>query len=65
MLEISLTATIDGIVDSKKLKDYIYSLYQRELITFERYVHKLGLIESDDVIEINEVSELLVCTFLC
>ena len=46
-----------GEVNTKKVKDYIYSLYQRQLITFERYVHKLGLIESDDVIEINEVCE--------
>ena len=55
--EESSTAMIDGAVDSKKLKDYIYSLYKRNLITFERYVHKLGLIESDDEIETNEVCE--------
>ena len=57
MPEESSTAMIDGAVDSKKLKDYIYSLYKRNLITFERYVHKLGLIESDDEIETNEVCE--------
>ena len=47
---------IDDVVDSKKVKDYIYSLYQRNLITFQRYVHKLGLIENDNGIEMNEVS---------
>ena len=42
--------------NEKKIKDYIYCIYKRKLITFQRYVHKLGLIENEDDISIAEVS---------
>ena len=42
--------------NEKKIKDYIYCLYKKKLITFQRYVHKLGLIENEDDISTAEVS---------
>ena len=44
------------IKDAKQVKDYIYSLYNRSLITFQRYVHKLRLIEEDNNVDLNDVS---------
>lgn len=51
---------IDDTEDSKKIKDFIYSLYKRNLITFQQYVHKLGLIEDEEYGEVNEVSNCLI-----
>ena len=64
MQEKSSTVMMNNAVDSKKVKDYIYSLYQRELITFERYIYKLGLIEKNNNVDINEVSEYFILRFL-
>ena len=50
----------DNAECNKKIKDYIYSLYKRNLITFQRYVHKLGLIEDEEYVEVNEVSNYLI-----
>lgn len=58
-----LIATEDGtrnmseIVETMKVEDYIYSLYNRSLITFQQYVHKLRLIDEDDNVDLIDVSE--------
>ena len=43
--------------ETKNVKDYIYSLYKRNLITLQRYIHKLGLIEEDGIIDLTDVSK--------
>ena len=43
--------------ETKKVKDYIYSLYKRSLITFQQYVHKLRLIEEDESVDLIDVSK--------
>ena len=50
----------DNAECNKKIKDYIYSLYKRNLITFQQYVHKLKLIEDEEYVEVNEVSNYLI-----
>ena len=51
-----VTRMIENAEESKKIKDFIYSLYKRNLITLQRYVHILGLIEDEQDIEVKEVS---------
>ena len=41
--------------ENKKIHDYVFSLYQRNLITTTTYINKLREIESDNGRELMEV----------
>ena len=53
------TKKMNEIEETKNVKDYLYSLYKRNLITLERYIHKLGLIEEEGIIDLTDVSKSL------
>lgn len=57
--KIEKTKKMNVVEETKYVKDYLYSLYKRNLITLERYIHKLGLIEEEGIIDLTDVSKSL------